>query len=94
MNGKRQMDFESTTSNTQPINVEITVGHDIGISESYYKPTEHDVLQDYLKAADLLIVNGDTAVLQKQVQQLKENAEDSEYVTIGKLEDKGWKYDR
>jgi hypothetical protein len=72
----------------KPINVEITMGHDIGISESYYKPTEHDVLQDYLKAADLLIVNGDTAVLQKQVQQLKENAKDSEYVIKGKLEAK------
>jgi hypothetical protein len=72
----------------KPINVEITMGHDIGISESYYKPTEHDVLEDYLKAADLLIINGDSAVLQKQVQQLKENAKDTEYVIKGKLEDK------
>ncbi|MDQ6864669.1 MAG: hypothetical protein M3044_12690 [Thermoproteota archaeon] len=35
-----------------------------------------------------MIVNGDTAVLQKQVQQLKENAKDNEYVIKGKLEDK------
>jgi predicted nuclease with TOPRIM domain len=67
------------------------MGHDIA-PESYYKPTERDVVQDYLKAADLLIVNGDTAVTtttkQKQVQQLKENAKDSEYVIKGKLEDK------
>jgi integrase len=39
----------------KPINVEITMRHDIGISESYYKPAEKEVLEDYLKAADLLI---------------------------------------
>ncbi|MFY9795904.1 MAG: hypothetical protein WA323_18050 [Candidatus Nitrosopolaris sp.] len=33
----------------KPINVEITMGHDIGLSESYYKPTRQEVLQDYLK---------------------------------------------
>lgn len=72
----------------KPINVEITMGHDIGISESYYKPTEHDVLQDYLKAADLLTINGGNSVLQKQVQELKNKAKDDEYIIKGKLEDK------
>ena len=27
----------------KPINVEITMGHDIGVSASYYKPTEREV---------------------------------------------------
>ena len=36
----------------RPINVEITMGHNIGISASYYRPTEQEVLQDYLKAVD------------------------------------------
>ena len=30
----------------KPINVEITMGHDIGLSESYYRPTQQQVLQD------------------------------------------------
>jgi hypothetical protein len=34
----------------RPINVEVTMGHDLGLSESYWKPTEHEVLEDYLKA--------------------------------------------
>jgi hypothetical protein len=38
----------------KPINVEIIMSHDIGLSESYYKPTQHEVMQDYLKAAPLL----------------------------------------
>ena len=33
-----------------PINVEATMGHDLGISQSYWKPTEKEVLEDYLKA--------------------------------------------
>ena len=37
-----------------PANVEILMGHDIGVSESYWRPTEHEVLQDYLKAVPLL----------------------------------------
>jgi hypothetical protein len=56
----------------RPINVYITMGHDIGISESYYKPSEREVLDDYLKAVDLLTINSDKLILQKQVLELKE----------------------
>jgi hypothetical protein len=59
----------------RPINVEITMGHDIGISESYYKPAEKEVLEDYLKAVDLLTVNANSATLQKQVAHLSEKSE-------------------
>jgi len=72
----------------KPINVEITMGHDIGISASYYKPTEHEVLEDYLKAIDLLTINNDKLVLQKQVTELKERSKDSEYIIRSKLEEK------
>lgn len=72
----------------RPINVEITMGHNIGISASYYRPTEQEVLEDYLKAVDLLIINGDKAVLQKQVNELKEKSKDSEYIVKAKLEEK------
>jgi integrase len=32
------------------INVEILMGHSIGISDSYYRATEEEMLHDYLKA--------------------------------------------
>ena len=32
----------------KPINVELTLGHNIGIWASYYKPNENEVLEDYL----------------------------------------------
>ena len=60
----------------------------IGISASYYRPTEQEVLEDYLKAVDLLIIDGDKAVLQKQVNELKEKSKDSEYIVKAKLEEK------
>jgi integrase len=72
----------------KPINVEITMGHDIGVSASYYKPTEHEVLEDYLKAVDLLTINSDKLILQKQVLELKEKSKDNEYVIKAKLEEK------
>jgi hypothetical protein len=33
----------------KPINVERTMAHDLGVSESYWRPTEREVLEDYLK---------------------------------------------
>ncbi|MGB8036336.1 MAG: hypothetical protein WCF03_21170 [Nitrososphaeraceae archaeon] len=71
-----------------PINVEITRGHDIGVSASYYKPTEREVLEDYLKAVDLLTINGDKVVLKKQVAELNEKSKNTEYIIRGKLEEK------
>jgi len=41
----------------RPVNVELTMGHDIGISKSYYKPSEKDILQDHVNAVDLLSIN-------------------------------------
>ena len=38
----------------KPINVEITMGHNIGVSASYYKPTEREVMEDYLKAVQII----------------------------------------
>ena len=64
----------------KPINVEITMGHSIGVSASYYKPKEREVMEDYLKAADSLTINSDKVVLQKQVAELKEKSKESQYI--------------
>ena len=46
----------------KPLNVEVLLGHDTGIAGSaYYRPSEQDLLQDYLKAVPSLQVS---AVLQ------------------------------
>ena len=39
------------------VNVEVCMGHDIGISKSYHKPSEKEVLGEYLNAIGLDINN-------------------------------------
>lgn len=70
----------------KPINVEVTMGHDIGISGSYYKPTEKEVLEDYLKAVTLLTISNDNIILQKEVAELQQKSKDNEYIIRGKLQ--------
>lgn len=63
----------------KPINVFLILDHDSGISESYYKPLEQEVLQDYLKAVPLLTIQGDKSGLEMQIKELKEKTEESTY---------------
>ena len=39
------------------INIEILMGHSTGISDSYYRATEDELLEDYLKAVDFLTLS-------------------------------------
>ncbi len=66
--------FYQTTAERvmKSINVEITMGHQLGAVTSSYKPSEKDVLDDYLKAVDLLTINFDETGLRKTVQKLEE----------------------
>jgi integrase len=86
--GLRKFYKSRTEQVMKPINIELTMGHDIGVSASYYKPREHEVLEDYLKATDLLTINSDSKLLQKQVEELKEKSTDNEYIIKGKLREK------
>ena len=72
----------------KPINVEITMGHNIGVSASYYKPTEREVLEDYLNAVDVLTIIGDKSMLQRQVLELKEETQNNEFLIEAKLREK------
>jgi integrase len=72
----------------KPINVEITMGHSIGVSASYYRPTESEVLQDYLHAIDLLIISNDKMALTKEVAELQKKSKDNEYITRGKMQER------
>jgi hypothetical protein len=38
----------------KPLNVALLISHDTGITESYWRPTEKEVLADYLKAGGCL----------------------------------------
>jgi len=54
----------------KPINIEILMGHSVGISDSYYRLTENELLQDYLKAVDVLTISEEKQ-LRHQVEELR-----------------------
>ena len=49
-------------SGMKPINIETLLSHSTGISDSYYRPTENDLLEDYLRSVECLTI--DTARVQ------------------------------
>ena len=72
------------------INVEILMGHTIGISNSYYKPSEREILNDYLKAINILTINknNNNTILEKEVKELKVKNENNEYLIQSKLQER------
>ena len=72
----------------KPVNVEVTMGHNIGISASYYKPSEKELLADYLKAVPLLSINNTEKELVRQVEELHERSKDNEFIISRRLEEK------
>jgi hypothetical protein len=98
-NGKKRYPFSETHSfrkyfktqcelpGMKPINIEHLMGHSTGISDSYYRPTENQLLEDYLKTVNVLTIN-DKLLYDKQISALTEKYTIENYVTKGKLEEK------
>jgi hypothetical protein len=71
------------------LHVEILMGHDVGLANSYYKPNEQDLLNEFLKAStDLLTINSESFVLNKQIQKLEEENKKRKYLIKGKLQER------
>jgi hypothetical protein len=62
--------------------------HDTEITQQYYKSQEEELLEDYLKALDLLTINSDGLVLNKQLLELEEKNKENEYIIKGKIQEK------
>lgn len=71
-----------------PLHVEMLLGHDTGLSISYYKPSVKTLLEDYLKAVDVLTINVDRILLQKQVAELTERSKEENDIIKRKLSEK------
>ncbi|HSF51255.1 MAG TPA: hypothetical protein VLA74_10890 [Nitrososphaeraceae archaeon] len=67
-------------------NIKILMGHSssMGLSKNYYKPTEKEVLENYLHAIHLLTVNEENK-LKKKVKELTEKSKDDDYIIRSKL---------
>jgi integrase len=101
-NGKKRHPFQAIHSfrkwfktrceiaGMKPINIEKLLSHSIGISNSYYRPTDTELLEDYLKAVDSLTINKihNNKKLEKEIDELREKNENNEYVIKSKLQEK------
>ena len=67
-------------SGMKPINIEKLMGHSVGISDSYYRATENELLEDYLKAVDFLTVSKEYELNKHVNEVVKESNEN--YVTL------------
>jgi hypothetical protein len=71
------------------INVEILMGHTIGVSDSYYKPTEKEILEDYLKATSVLTISeNNNDQVEKEIKELREKNKNNEYLINSKLQER------
>jgi hypothetical protein len=72
----------------RPINVETLMGHSTGISDSYYRPNERELLEDYLKAIpDLTILPENQQHLQITKQEARISELEKSQAKIKELED-------
>jgi hypothetical protein len=71
----------------KPINIEKLLSHSTGISDSYYRATEQELLDDYLKAMDSLTID-ERNKLKKRIDKLEEKNEDEKYIIKAKLQEK------
>jgi hypothetical protein len=63
------------------------MAHSLGESGNYHRPTEAQLLEDYLKAVDLLTINEENR-LSKRINELQEKNMEKDYVIRGKLQEK------
>jgi integrase len=71
----------------KPIITELLMGHSVGISDSYYRPTEKDLLEEYLKAVEALTVGNENR-LKMQVELLAASSKETEQIINSRMADK------
>jgi hypothetical protein len=63
-------------SGMKSINIEKLMGHSIGISDSYYRITEDELLEDYLKAVPTLTISNEYRI-QNDIERMTQQSKDS-----------------
>ena len=71
----------------QAIKIEALMGHKKGIQSSYFRPTDDELLEEYVKAVDNLTINEEHR-LKIKVEELTARNESNEYVINSRLQQK------
>ncbi len=65
----------------KPINVEMLLSHSVGISNSYYRPTENELLDDYLKVSKSIVIQeNNNSELKAEIDELIYRNENNEHI--------------
>ena len=68
---------------------EMLLGHKIGLASCYYRPTQEDFIQEYLKAVDLLTINEENRLRNKvRKLEVEKSRLDELELTIKRLEER------
>jgi len=46
-------------------NIKLLMDHSLGESQNYHRPSEEELLEDYLNAVDLLTINDENRLMKK-----------------------------
>jgi integrase len=74
-------------ASVKPIVTELLMGHSVGISDSCYRPTEKELLEEYQKAIDALTISNENR-LKTQVEVLAASSKETEEMIKIKLAEK------
>jgi integrase len=69
------------------LTVEYLLNHSTGITDSYYRPTEKELLEGYLKVSDLLHID-EQSQLQNELHHYQQKNQEESYIIKGKLQEK------
>jgi integrase len=69
------------------IKVEALMGHKRGIQSSYFRPTDDELLEEYVKAVELLTINEENR-LKVKVEELTAQNESNDYIIKSRLQEK------
>ena len=84
---RKFFDTQLIYADVKPAIKEMFMGHSIGLDDHYFKPGENDVLEEYLKAVDMLTINEEHR-LKRKIDDLTIKSRDSEYIITAKLQEK------
>ncbi len=76
---RKFFDTQLIYADVRPAIKEMFMGHSIGLDDNYFKPSEKDVLEEYLTAVDWLTINEENR-LKKQVKELTKRQDEIEVV--------------
>ena len=69
------------------LTVEYLLNHSTGITDSYFRPTENELLDDFLKVSDLLHIDNEVK-LQKELHLYQQNNQEESFIIKGNLHEK------